>query len=82
MLPSPFRETHTPTRYPFQKQGMKHIILTISFVLVIFVLQAQPGRVRSARPNLQPVKRIYLANDDHTDYMWSGDEETYKKAFS
>jgi len=27
-------------------------------------------------------KKIYLANDDHTDYMWTGDEETYKKAFS
>ncbi|MHA4806898.1 hypothetical protein ACX0G9_02260 [Flavitalea flava] len=25
--------------------------------------------------------RIYIANDDHTDYMWSGDEATYKKAF-
>ena len=31
--------------------------------------------------NAQP-KKIYLANDDHTDYMWTGDEETYKKAFS
>lgn len=27
-------------------------------------------------------KRIYIANDDHTDYMWTGDEDTYKKAFS
>ncbi len=27
-------------------------------------------------------KKIYLANDDHTDYMWTGDEETYRKAFS
>lgn len=27
-------------------------------------------------------KKIYIANDDHTDYMWTGDEETYKKAFS
>ena len=26
-------------------------------------------------------KRIYLAPDDHTDYMWSGNEETYRKAF-
>ena len=26
-------------------------------------------------------KKIYLAPDDHTDYMWSGDEETYKDAF-
>ncbi|HTL10042.1 MAG TPA: hypothetical protein VL307_17330, partial [Chitinophagaceae bacterium] len=27
-------------------------------------------------------KKIYLANDDHTDYMWTGDEATYKQAFS
>ena len=27
-----------------------------------------------------PAKRIYLGADDHTDYMWSGDEETYRQA--
>ena len=26
-------------------------------------------------------KRIYIAPDDHTDYMWSGDEEAYRQAF-
>jgi alpha-mannosidase len=26
-------------------------------------------------------KRIYIAPDDHTDYMWSGDEEAYRRAF-
>ncbi len=26
-------------------------------------------------------KRIYIAPDDHTDYMWSGDEEEYRRAF-
>jgi alpha-mannosidase len=26
-------------------------------------------------------KRIYIANDDHIDYLWSADEETYKRAF-
>jgi len=26
-------------------------------------------------------KRIYLANDDHTDYMWSANEETYRGFF-
>ncbi len=25
--------------------------------------------------------RIYLANDDHTDYMWSADDETYDAVF-
>lgn len=26
-------------------------------------------------------KRIYIAPDDHTDYMWTADEETYRQAF-
>ncbi len=26
-------------------------------------------------------KRIYIANDDHTDYMWTGNEEEYRQAF-
>ncbi|MBC7187112.1 MAG: hypothetical protein H5U38_08770, partial [Calditrichaeota bacterium] len=29
----------------------------------------------------QGEKRIYIANDDHTDYMWRADEETYRQAF-
>ena len=28
----------------------------------------------------QPV-RLYLANDDHTDYMWTADAETYNAVF-
>lgn len=30
---------------------------------------------------VRPAKRIYLANDDHTDYLWSGDEAQYDDAF-
>ncbi len=26
-------------------------------------------------------QRIYIAPDDHTDYLWSADEETYRQAF-
>jgi alpha-mannosidase len=26
-------------------------------------------------------KRIYIAPDDHTDYFWSADEDTYRQAF-
>lgn len=26
-------------------------------------------------------RRVYIAPDDHTDYLWSADEETYRKAF-
>ena len=30
----------------------------------------------------QAQKRVYLALDNHTDYMWSGDEEQYRLAFT
>lgn len=30
---------------------------------------------------LSSQKRIYIAPDDHTDYYWSGGEETYQQAF-
>jgi len=33
----------------------------------------------SDKPN--SAKRIYLANDDHTDYMWSTDADTYAQIF-
>jgi alpha-mannosidase len=26
-------------------------------------------------------KRIYIAADDHTDYFWTADEDTYRQAF-
>ena len=29
----------------------------------------------------QPAKRLYIANDDHTDYMWTADEAKYDSAF-
>lgn len=29
----------------------------------------------------QPVKRLYIANDDHTDYMWTANEARYDTAF-
>ena len=29
----------------------------------------------------QPVKRLYIANDDHTDYMWTANEAKYDTAF-
>ncbi len=31
-------------------------------------------------PAAEPV-RLYLANDDHTDYMWTADAETYGRVF-
>ena len=29
----------------------------------------------------EPV-RLYLANDDHTDYMWTADADTYGRVFA
>jgi alpha-mannosidase len=26
-------------------------------------------------------RRIYLKNDDHTDFLWTADEETYERVF-
>ena len=34
----------------------------------------------AAAASAQP-KRIYIANDDHTDYFWTGDDVQYRKAF-
>jgi alpha-mannosidase len=46
-----------------------HGLLLSIFLLHGFVLLAQP------------VKRLYLANDDHTDYMWTGNEAQYDTVF-
>ncbi len=34
-----------------------------------------------AFPAIAQQKRIYIANDDHTDYMWTADADTYAKVF-
>jgi alpha-mannosidase len=39
----------------------------------LFVMAAGLGNAEA--------KRIYIGPDDHTDYMWSGNEETYRQAF-
>lgn len=45
---------------------LKNIFLAC--VLLAGVVSAQP-------------KRIYIAPDDHTDYMWTADEESYRQAY-
>jgi alpha-mannosidase len=37
-------------------------------------------RGAGATPPDPASRRIYIAADDHTDYMWSADEETYRQA--
>ena len=34
-----------------------------------------------ADTDLNPTKRIYIANDDHTDFMWTADADTYAQTF-
>ena len=47
---------------------MKRIGFVILVTLILNITNAQQ-------------KKIYLAPDDHTDYMWSSDEEGYRQAF-
>ncbi len=37
--------------------------------------------VTLAPPASAQQKRVYIANDDHTDYMWTADEAAYRQAF-
>lgn len=48
---------------------MRSLLVTVLFFAFVSTSQAQA------------VKRIYLANDDHTDYMWTGNEAQYDTAF-
>ena len=44
---------------------------TLMLILVLLLSQPLFGQSR----------RIYLANDDHTDFLWTADEETYERVF-
>lgn len=49
---------------------MKNIILLCSILVVLFTTTL-----------LAQEKRLYIANDDHTDYMWTANEAQYDSAF-
>jgi alpha-mannosidase len=51
------------------------LLCSVLSVLLGWLL-ISPARIFSQTP-----KRIYIAPDDHTDYMWTADEETYRQAF-
>ena len=46
-----------------------------AFVLISLLL------VSFLNTNAQTAKRLYIANDDHTDYMWTANEAKYDSAF-
>lgn len=45
-------------------------------LLLLFPLFGAVAHAQTISP-----KRVYLANDDHTDYLWTADEATYRAAF-
>lgn len=51
----------------FSRLGVSAFILVLVVACSLHAAQSQQ-------------KRIYLAPDDHTDYMWTGDENAYRKA--
>lgn len=56
--------------------------LAVALVAAISAVSAvSAGTPTVAASAKSIVKRIYLANDDHTDYMWSADADTYDRVF-
>jgi alpha-mannosidase len=49
-----------------------------SLALTAFALLMRVFKVARADP---PIKRIYIAPDDHTDYFWTAGEDEYRQAF-
>lgn len=47
---------------------------------VLPLLFTHDGAARDAAVTESPI-RIYISNDDHTDYMWTADAETYNRVF-
>jgi alpha-mannosidase len=58
---------------------MKALVLPFFLFIVGLPLSAQPVGQVVGKPTA--VKRIYLANDDHTDYMWTANEAQYDSAY-
>ncbi len=51
------------------------------FVALLFLLGISPSTADAAQSVATPPVRLYLANDDHTDYMWTADADTYRRVF-
>jgi alpha-mannosidase len=52
-----------------------------SVVAILVIAGAALSSSASLADTAGEVKRIYIANDDHTDYFWTGDDEDYRAAF-
>ncbi len=49
----------------------------ISSCIILLLIISLPSNIFAQAQN-----RIYIANDDHTDYMWTANEATYRSAFT
>ena len=56
------------------KTTLKKIMVPV-FTIITFTL------IGAGWLNAQPVKRLYIGIDDHTDFMWTANEATYDSAF-
>ena len=53
----------------------------LSFSLCLLTASCSVAESNPPPDNTPKKTRVYIANDDHTDYIWSADEDTYKGAF-
>ncbi len=53
----------------------------VSVFVMYFSFALANGQVVDAQVTNNQASRIYIANDDHTDYMWTANADTYSKVF-
>ncbi len=71
MNKSEFRSRQLADGFTIHKLHFRNSAVCIVIVFLSFI----------SLLHAQPVKRLYLANDDHTDYMWTANEAKYDSAF-
>jgi alpha-mannosidase len=54
---------------------------SVRLVLLLFALAGMVTSGLAQSPASVQQKRIYIANDDHTDFMWTADADTYGRTF-
>ncbi len=71
-----------------KKFGLANLIWVMVVCLLASSLFFEGGEERATAAGDAPTptptvfpKRIYIANDDHDDYMWSADQATYEQAW-
>jgi alpha-mannosidase len=73
---------HAHEQSPGRQLSRRHFLVASAGALagtLLLKMTKVTGKSLWAAPTA--TKRIYLAPDDHTDYMWTADEATYRAAF-